>query len=59
MTDFLAKTWFIWWIIIDLAILRWFHLVSWDGVEPELEDADAKREGIDGGSTCELNSIRP
>jgi hypothetical protein len=41
MTGFLTKTWFIWWIIADLAILRWFHLVSWGGVEPELEDAGA------------------
>jgi hypothetical protein len=48
MTDFLKKTWFIWWIIADLAILRWFHLVSWGGVEPELEDPDAvtRNEGL-------------
>jgi hypothetical protein len=25
---FLQKTWFLWWILATLVILRWFHLFS-------------------------------
>jgi hypothetical protein len=25
---FLEKTWFLWWILATLAILRWFHVFS-------------------------------
>lgn len=25
---FIEKTWFMWWILATLAILRWFHLFS-------------------------------
>jgi hypothetical protein len=57
MIEFFAKTWFLWWIIAGLAIVRWFHLASLGGSELELEDADAGHQDI-GGSSCELNSIR-
>lgn len=41
MTELLEKTWFIWWIVATLAILRWFHVVSINaGVELELEDTN-------------------
>ncbi len=58
MTEFFEKTWFIWWIVATLAILRWFHLVSINGrVELELEDAAVDHEGIHGCSLCWLNSL--
>jgi hypothetical protein len=25
---FIEKTWFLWWIVATLVILRWFHLLS-------------------------------
>ena len=26
MISFIEKTWFLWWIVATLIILRWFHL---------------------------------
>lgn len=28
MIPFIEKTWFFWWILAALAILRWFHMFS-------------------------------
>ena len=28
MIAFMEKTWFLWWILATLVILRWFHLLS-------------------------------
>lgn len=53
MTELLEKTWFIWWIVATLAILRWFHVVSINaGVELELEDANIEHEGIHSWSSA-------
>lgn len=47
MTEFFEKTWFIWWIIAILAILRWIRLVSIEaGVELEPEDPDLEHERV-------------
>jgi hypothetical protein len=37
---FLQKTWFLWWILATVFILRWFHLFSSDAHERVLEAAD-------------------
>jgi len=34
---FIQKTWFLWWILATLFILRWFHLFSSDPDEGSLE----------------------
>jgi hypothetical protein len=53
MAEFLEKTWFLWWIIATLAILRWFHLVSMkDEVELELEEAELEHEGLHSRSSA-------
>jgi hypothetical protein len=47
MTEFLEKTWLIWWIVAAFAILRWFHFVSADGgAEVELQAADFEHDGM-------------
>jgi len=28
MILFFEKTWFLWWLFLDLVILRWFHVLS-------------------------------
>lgn len=58
MIEAFAKTWFIWWMIATLAILRWFHLVSSSRLELEPEDAGAEHEDIQGGTSGQLNSMR-
>lgn len=41
MTEFFEKTWFLWWILADLLILRWFYLLrSPDDFEADLEDSE-------------------
>ncbi|MGA2019061.1 MAG: hypothetical protein ABSH02_00620 [Candidatus Sulfotelmatobacter sp.] len=44
MIVFLQKTWFLWWIVADLVILRWFHLFSSSAHEMALEAADLVEE---------------
>ena len=41
MTLFFAKTWFLWWILATVLIVRWFHAVS---IGAEAHDADLKLE---------------
>jgi hypothetical protein len=36
---FIAKTWFLWWILAILIVLRWFHLVA--AARPHVEGLDA------------------
>jgi hypothetical protein len=42
---FIQKTWFVWWFLATLVILRWFHLFSSlsDNEEP-FEAADSREE---------------
>lgn len=42
MISFIEKTWFLWWIVATLMILRWFHLFS-SGAESD-RDASALDE---------------
>ncbi len=43
MIPFFEKTWFLWWILATLVILRWFHLLSSPTYERFLE-AGAREE---------------
>jgi len=38
---FIQKTWFVWWILATLFILRWFHLFSSHPDEGALEVPDS------------------
>ena len=35
MAEFFEKTWFIWWILANLAVLRWFHIMCSSQAETE------------------------
>jgi hypothetical protein len=41
---FLQKTWFFWWLLATLVILRWFQLSSPRAGEKDLEEADSAKE---------------
>jgi hypothetical protein len=41
---FIQSTWFVWWILATLFILRWFHLFSSRTGESALEAADSREE---------------
>jgi hypothetical protein len=41
MILFLQKTWFVWWILANLFILRWFYVFSSHPDERFLETADS------------------
>jgi hypothetical protein len=48
---FLQKTWFMWWILATLVILRWFHLFSsCADDEGAFEAADSVKEEVSTGS---------
>ncbi len=36
---FIAKTWYLWWMVAILIVLRWFHLVA--AARPTVEGLDA------------------
>jgi hypothetical protein len=38
MISFLAKTWFVWWMLAVVFILRWFHVLS---AHPESDVLDS------------------
>ena len=44
MIVFLQKTWFLWWILGTLFILRWFHRLSSHPEARALEAADSGEE---------------
>jgi hypothetical protein len=45
MIGFIEKTWFAWWVLINLAILRWFHVVrSSETIEPKLEREETEKK---------------
>ena len=44
MIPFFQKTWFLWWILATLVILRWFHLFSSHTHERFLEAASEEEE---------------
>lgn len=44
MIVFLQKTWFLWWILASILILRWFHLFSSSTHERALEAIDSAKE---------------
>jgi len=37
MIPFIEKTWFLWWILVTVVFLRWFHLISCHSDETALE----------------------
>jgi hypothetical protein len=41
---FIQKTWFLWWILASVVILRWFHLFSSSTHETALEAVDSGEE---------------
>ena len=41
---FIQKTWFLWWILASVVILRWFHLFSSGTYERALEAAGSGEE---------------
>jgi hypothetical protein len=41
---FLQKTWFLWWILATLVILRWFHLFSFRPREMDTQAAESGEE---------------
>jgi hypothetical protein len=48
---FIQKTWFLWWILATLVILRWFHLLaSRTGGKGASETADSVKEKAATGS---------
>lgn len=38
MILFIEKTWFLWWMLAIIIVLRWFHVVS---ANPKVEGLDA------------------
>ena len=44
MIPFIQKTWFLWWILAALIILRWFHLFSVRMEDEAREAPDAGEE---------------
>ncbi len=51
MILFIQRTWFMWWILATVVILRWFHLFSHgtdeSGLElPELGEGETPRHQI-------------
>jgi hypothetical protein len=45
---FFEKTWFFWWAIATVVILRWLHVISCNPSQEALEERDAADE--DGSS---------
>ena len=43
MIPFIQKTWFVWWILATLVVLRWFHLFSFRS------DNEKASEAVDSG----------
>jgi hypothetical protein len=41
---FLQKTWYLWWILATLIILRWFHLFTSDKEDEEALEAARSAE---------------
>jgi hypothetical protein len=52
MISFLAGTWFIWWIVAIVLVLRWFHVVSVASGESEAYAAN------DNTPAAQLPSVR-
>jgi hypothetical protein len=46
MIVFIQKTWFLWWVLATLVILRWFHLFSSRTDEWAFEAADSGEEEV-------------
>lgn len=44
MIPFIQKTWFLWWILATLVILRWFQVFSSRADARALEAADSAKE---------------
>jgi hypothetical protein len=44
MIDFLSHTWFVWWTLAVVVVLRWLHVIapdnSWDESEPDQNDEE-------------------
>jgi len=45
MEEFFEKTWFFWWILGSLAILRWFHIIS-SSRDFELDGIERNRSAV-------------
>jgi hypothetical protein len=47
---FFQKSWFLWWILATLIVLRWFHLFSSRTDQRALEPADSAKEEASAGA---------
>ena len=45
MIPFLERTWFFWWTIATVVILRWLHVISCNASHEALQAPDAGEEG--------------
>lgn len=45
MIPFFEKTWFFWWTIATVVILRWLHVISSNTSQEALQEPDAAAEG--------------
>jgi hypothetical protein len=58
---FIQKTWFLWWILATLSILRWFHLFSSrthrvrESTDSAEEEASATSKQIPSGTVSRLS----
>ena len=50
MIAFIEKTWFFWWIVAVLVILRWFHIFSSRTDERAYEASDSGSRNSSAGS---------
>jgi hypothetical protein len=48
---FLQKTWFFWWLLATLVILRWFQLSSSRADEKDPGEGDSAKEEASAAST--------
>jgi hypothetical protein len=51
MIAFIERTWFFWWMVAVLVILRWFHLFSSETDERVLDASDSGTRGSSVGSS--------
>jgi phosphatidylethanolamine-binding protein (PEBP) family uncharacterized protein len=54
MLAFLGQTWFLWWILAVLSILRWFHNVAAD----VSEDVTAYEDDSDDGRRAAQHGLQ-
>ncbi len=50
MATFFANTWFLWWMVAVVIVVRWFHVAAVDEIEEQQLPARASDEGTVLGS---------